>query len=251
MNPGVYLWQAKQQHGPYRLDDIKNFLRNGQISVTLMARLDSAVDWVPVYCIAEIRDDPEMLSMIRGSTSGDMSIEFEIAERTAQEVGQLIENLARAVSAENESLQKLIQQKMPVLWRQVFTFKAQFLGAVEARTLEARYYTLQALTKFNAAGFLRRQCQESSSLLWGVVTGLLAAREERTNAIEALTLLDKAIAVFDNPDDRLKKAVIYNLLGQRVEALRELERIVVCWRAEENREKYIEARQFRDEIEAA
>lgn len=251
MSPGVYLWQAKQQHGPYRLDDVRNFLRNGQISATLMARLDGAVDWVPVYCIPEIRNDPELLPMIRGATSGDRSVEFEIAEGTAQEVGRLIENLARAVSAENEQLQKLIQQKMPVLWKQVFTFKAQFPDTVEARALEARYYTLQALTRFNAAGFLRRQCQESSSLLWGVVTGLLAAKEERAYAIEALSLLDKAIAVYDNPDDRLKKAVIYNLLGQHVEALRELDRIVVCWPIEENREKYIEARQFRDEIEVA
>jgi len=50
-------------------------------------------------------------------------------------------------------------------------------------------------------------------------------------------------------EHRLEKAVIYDLLGQREDALRELARIMVTWPPEENIKEYIEARQLRDEIE--
>ena len=251
MTTNIYVLSANQQHGPYRPDDIRNFLQNGQILPTLMSRFDGVTDWVPVFCIPEIRDDPAMAPFIRSASSGDPSIELAVVAATLKEMDQLIDKLAASASTENAELQKLIQRKDQILWKQIYTFKGQFPDAAESKILEASYYRLQALARFNAAGFLRRQSQGASNVVWGVVTGLLANRQERVSATEALSLLDKAIAIHDNLGDRLKKAVIYHLLAQRDDALRELSHLMVNWSPRENLAEYIEARQLRDEIETA
>jgi len=251
MTTNIYILKANQQHGPYRPDDIKSFLQNGQVPPTLMSRFDGSPDWVPVFCIPEVHDDPAMAPFIKSASSGDPAVELAIVQNTIKEADQLLERLARSASTENVELQKLIQRKTQILWKQIFTFKGQFPDALESKVLEASYYRLQALTKFNAAGFLRRQSQDASNVVWGVVTGLLANRQERASATEALSLLDRALAIYDNPEDRLKKAVIYHLLAQHDDALRELSQLMVTWPAAENLEEYIEARQLRDEIETA
>lgn len=251
MTTNIFLFRSNQKQGPYRLEDIEGFLQQNQIPITLMARFDGSGYWMPVYCIPEVREDPAFASMIKAATSGDAEIELAIVESTAKEVGQLIERLAQTVADENKELQQVVHRRTQILWRQVYTYKAQFPDTPEAGALEAWFYRLQALTRFNAAGYLRRQSQAATNVVWGMVTGLLASRQERTNAGEALALLDQAISAYDNPEDRLKKAYIYHLLGERNDTLRELDRIMVAWPPQENVEEYIAARQLRDEIEAA
>lgn len=251
MSTNIYLYRSGQQHGPYQVADIKGFLQKGQVPITTMARGDDTGDWVPLYCIPDIRQDPAFSQSLRAASSGDAQIELAIVESTAKEIGQLIEKLSQAMGTDNKEFLGIIQRRTQILWRQVYTYKAQFPNTIEAKALEAWYYRLQALTKFNTAGFLKRQSQEATNAVWGMVTGLLASRQEEATAKEALAFLDQGIAAYDNAEDRLKKAVIYHLLGQREEALRELGRIMVSWPPEENIEEYIEARQLRDEIEAA
>jgi tetratricopeptide (TPR) repeat protein len=251
MTTNIYILKGGQQHGPYRPEDLKTFLQNGQMAPTLLARFDGGAGWVPVFCIPEIQADPSLAPLLRSTSSGDQSVELAVVESTLKATGQLIERLARSTSAENAALQKEIHRKTQVLWRQLFTFKGQFPETAESKVLEASYYRALALSKFNAAGFLRRQSQDATNIVWGVFTGVLANRQERAGALEALSLLDKAVAVFDNPEDRLTKAGIYNLLGQRDDALRELSHLLASWPATENLDVYIEARQLRDEIETA
>jgi hypothetical protein len=251
MSGNIYLYKSGQQHGPYQIADIKGFLQADQVPITTMARRDDAGRWLPLFCIPEIREDTAFSHSLRAASSGDPQVELAIVERTANEISQLVEKLSQAVGGENKELHGLIQRRTQILWKQVYSYKAQFPEASEAKALEAWYFRLQALTRFNTAGFLRRQSQETTSAVWGVVTGLLAGGQEQTNAQAALDLLDQGIAVYDNPEDRLKKAIIYKLLGQRQDALRELERIMVSWPPEENIEEYIDARQLRDEIEVA
>lgn len=203
-----------------------------------------------MYCNPEIAEDSEFSARLKAASSSNAQIELAIVERTAKGIGELIEQLAQAAGTENKELHSVIQRRTQILWKQVYTYKAQFPDTTEARVLEGWYYRVQALTRFNTAGFLRRQSQEATNAVWGAVTGLLAGRQEKVNANEALAFLDQAIAAYDNAEDRLKKAVIYRLLGQREDALRELEQILVSWPPEENVEEYIEARQLRDEIEA-
>lgn len=244
----IYVLKANQQHGPYKHDDLRSFLRNGQIAPTLLCRFDECADWVPVFCIPEVQADTSLGSLLKSASSGDPTVELAVVQSTLKETGELIERLARSTSTENSELQKAIQRKAQLLWHQLFTFKGQFPDAPESRALEAAYYRVLALTKFNTAGFLRRQSQDATNVVWGLFTGLLASRQERASAEEALSLLDKAVAVYDNAQDRLTKAVIHNLLGHRDEALRELSHLLSSWPASENMNEYIEARQLRDEI---
>lgn len=250
MAANVHLYRAGQQHGPYQFGDIKGFLQKEEVPITTMARWGDAENWAPLYCIPEIREDPVFSASVRAASSGNAEIEMAIVEATGNEIGHLIEKLSQSGGTENKELHNVIQRRTQIFWTQVYTYRGQFPESVEGKALEAWYYRLQAMTRFNAAGFLRRQSQEATSAVWGMVTGLLAGRQERGNAKEALVLLDQGIAVCDNAEDRLKKAVIYHLLGQREDALRELKHLMVTWTPEENVEEYIEARQLRDEIEA-
>jgi hypothetical protein len=250
MAADIYLYRTGQQHGPYELGAVKDFVQKGQVSITTMSRWGESGNWAPLYCIEEIREDPAFSANLRAASSGNAEIEMAIVEATAKEIGQLIDRLSQAGGTENKELQKVIQRRTQILWRQVYTYRGQFPDAIEAKALEAWYYRLQAMTRFNAAGFLRRQSQEATSAVWGMVTGLLAGGQEKVNAKEALALLDQGIAFYDNAADRLKKAIIYHLLGQREDSLRELRHLMVTWPPEEIVEEYIEARQLRDEIEA-
>ena len=250
MAADVYLYRTGQQHGPYQPGDIKGFLQKEEVSITTMARWGDAGNWAPLYCMPEIREDPAFSTSVRAASSGNAEIEMAIVEATGNEIGQLIEKLSQAAGTENKELYNVIQRRTQIFWTQVYTYRGQFPESIEGKALEAWYYRLQAMTRFNTAGFLRRQSQEATSAVWGMVTGLLAGRQEKVNAKEALALLDQGIAAYDNAQDRLKKAIIYHLLGQRGDALSELRHIMVTWAPEENVEEYIEARQLRDEIEA-
>jgi len=86
----------------------------------------------------------------------------------------------------------------------------------------------------------------SDNLAWGIVSGMMANKQEKNNALQALPLFDKALSIFDNANDRFIKACLYKDLNQPQEALRELNHI--CANFPED-EMYIASRQFKDEIE--
>lgn len=246
----IYLYKSSKQHGPYTVDDLRSFLREGKVEPTVMSRVDDSFDWLPLFCIPEIRADSTPAEVLDGATSGDSKIELAVVERTAEEVRQSIERLGNVRGDHRAEIQKNIQRKSQILWKQVYAFKAQFPDGFEARMIEALYYRLQALTKFNAVGSMRKQSEETTSLVWGAVTGLLANRQEKDNAREALALLERAVTIYDNPDDRLMRAIIFHLLRQRDDALQEVRHILITWKPEENLEQFIDARQLRDELES-
>jgi tetratricopeptide (TPR) repeat protein len=139
-----------------------------------------------------------------------------------------------------------LQWKLRIFSKQVYAFKAQFPDTVEARAYEASIYSAQARARATTVGSMRKSEMRSSNLAWGVVSGILANQQEKSNALQALPLFDQALSIFDNPNDRFAKALIHYELKQSQEALRELNYIIMNFQDDP---LYLSARQFKDEIE--
>lgn len=244
----IYLYKRGQNQGPYPLDQIKTWLMSGQVQATAMGCFEGSADWSPLYCLPGIKDDPNFSPHVHTVTSGDREIEARIVQQTVDELDDLRERLDHTAVADQTPLQNQLNHKLTILWKQVFTFKAQFPDAVEAQRFEATLYTLQALARLGSVGFLRKASAKTNSLTWGLMTGLMANQQEKRNATEALGLLDKAISVFDNAISRLAKVSIYTALNQNEYALRELNYIVAHFQTDE---WYITARRMKDEIEVS
>lgn len=245
----VYLYDRGQQQGPYPLDQIKAWLVSGQIQASMMSRYDPIPYWVPLYCVPQIRDDASLKPLIDSATSGDMNVEEKIVQETAAELDALRERLFNSNTEQQDLVQKAMQRKLNIYWKQVYSFKAQFPDTIEARVYEASFYSAQALTKLGKVGFLRKESARTDSLAWGLVTGLIADQQEKNSAVEALSLLDRAIGIFDSANARLMKAsIFYHILTQPANAIRELNHIIATFRDDE---LYVSARQLKDEIETA
>lgn len=117
---------------------------------------------------------------------------------------------------------------------------------IESKAFEASYYSALARTKLSSVGFMRKTSATTSSVAWGLVSGMLANQQEKNNALQAMSLFDQALSIFDNAGDRFTKALIYNELKQGENALRELVYIIANFPDEP---LYFDARQLRDEIE--
>ena len=145
-----------------------------------------------------------------------------------------------------KGLQKQIDQKLQIYWKQVQLVKSQYPEAVEGQVHEAAFYTFQAIRKLFESGMMRRVSNRSSNAALGIATGLVAKQQEKNNAHQALTLLDQALSVFDYPGAHLQKANIFNVLNQKHQALQELNYIIANFQEDES---YLAARQLKDEIE--
>jgi hypothetical protein len=94
---------------------------------------------------------------------------------------------------------------------------------------------------------MRKQSAKASNMAWGLMTGMLANKQEKNAALLSLPLFDKALSIFDNAGDRFAKAFIYySLLNQTGDAIRELNHIAANFLGDP---LYVSARLFRDEIE--
>lgn len=240
----VYLYQNNKQHGPYSLDQLKAWLASGQISPTTMAQREGEAGWIPLFCIPQIRDDKDLEMIVRAATSGDFEIESKIVEQTLKEIEELLATSGDPATRAN--IQNRLQWKLRIYSKQVHAFKAQFPDAVEARAYEASIYSAQARARATTVGSMRKSEMRSTNLAWGVVSGILANQQEKNNALQALPLFDQALSIFDNAGDRFAKALIHYELKQSQEALRELNHIIMNFPDDS---LYINARQFRDEIE--
>jgi hypothetical protein len=239
----VHIHRGGQQHGPYPVDQIKAWLVSGEIGASVMSSTDGGSSWIPIYCIPEIRADASLETCIRTATSSKLEVEVKIVEETLKEIEQLMSNtdpMARA------NIQHRIHWKLRILHKQVYSLKAEFPESLESRAYESALYSAQARAKLTAVGGWRKSEMQANNMAWGIVSGLVANKQEKNNALAALPLFDKALSIFDNPGDRLLKAYLYKDLNQSQNAIRELNYICTNFLDDE---LYVAARQFRDEIE--
>ncbi len=240
----VHIHRAGQQHGPYPLNQIKAWLTSGELDAGVMASIDGA-SWIPVHCIPEIRGDDSLAPVILTATSTKLEIETRIIEETLKEIENITSNTDPAARA---NVQYRLQWKLRILHKQVYALKAEFPESIEARVYEAALFSAQARAKLSSVGGWRKSQMRSETLAWGIVSGMMANKQEKNNALQALPLFDKAIGIFDNANDRFIKACLYKDLNQPQNALRELNHICANFPDDE---MYIAARQFKDELEVA
>jgi len=239
----VQIHSGGQQHGPYPLDQVKAWLASGQLSASMMSSVDGGSSWIPVHCIPEIREDESLASVIRTATSTKLEVEAQIIEETLKEIEELISNTDPAALA---NAQNRLNWKLRILYKQVYSLKAEFPDSVEARVYEAALYSAQARAKLASVGGWRKSQLRASNMAWGLVSGMVASQQEKNNLLQALPLFDKALSINDNANDRLIKAYLFKELKQTENALRELNHIIVNFQGDS---LYISARQFKDEIE--
>lgn len=176
------------------------------------------------------------------------SFENEVAllKQYNKEIESMGDRLIDTDPQSAKALQKQIDQKLQIYWKQVQLVKSQFPNAEEALVHESAFHTFQALRKLFEAGLMRRVSNRSSNMALGIATGLVAKQQEKSNANQALAILDQALAVFDYPGAHLQKAMIYRMLNQTDRALQELNYIIANFQDDES---YLSARQMKDEIE--
>jgi tetratricopeptide (TPR) repeat protein len=178
--------------------------------------------------------------------TGSVQNELRLLEQYHQELFALKNQYAEVDSQTQKRIQLQVDQKMQIYWKQIHLVKSQFPENAEGALHESAFYTLQAIIKLFSSGMMRRMSDRSSGIAVGLATGLIAKQQEKSNAIQALSILDHALSIYDNPDARFAKAGIFQLLGQTPQALAELNYIIANF-PDDN--VYVEARQMKDEIE--
>jgi len=207
--------------------------------------MDGGISWIPVHCIPEIRRDESLASVIRTATSGDVEIEARIIDETIKELEEMMSNTDPASIA---NVQGRLQWKLRILHKQVYSLKAEFPDSIQARVYESGLYSCQARAKLVSVGGWRKSQMRSSNIAWGIVSNVMANKQEIKNASEALSLFDTALKIHDNVNDRLCKAYLYKELKQSENALKELNYIIANFAADP---LYITVRQMKTEIEGA
>lgn len=172
--------------------------------------------------------------------------EVALLEQYNKEIETLGDQLAESDPQTAKGLQRQIDQKLQIYWKQVQLVKTQYPDVVEGLVHESAYYTFQALRKLLDAGLMRRVSSRSGNMALGIATGLVAKQQEKNNANQALAILDQALQIFDYPGAHLQKAMIYRLLNQQDRALQELNYIIANFQDDDS---YLAARQMKDEIE--
>lgn len=172
--------------------------------------------------------------------------EVRLLDQYNGEIDQLKNHLAEADPQTSKQIQKQLEQKMQIYWKQIQLVKSEFPDEEESRLHEAAYYTFQAVIKLFSAGLMRRMSARSETMVMGVATGLIAKQQEKSNAHQALGILDQALSIYDYPGARFAKAGIYQLLKQNDQALKELNYIIANFPDDD---VYVLARQMKDEIE--
>jgi hypothetical protein len=172
--------------------------------------------------------------------------EVTLLEQYNSELEKMGSQLAETDPQSSKKLQQQIDQRLQIYWKQIQLVQAQFPEELDGKIHESAYYTFQALTKVFSSGAMRRVASRSSNMAVGIATGLIAKQQEKSNAAQALSILDKALGVFDYPGAHLAKAEIYRALGQSGNALTELNYIITNFQDDNS---YLAARQIKDEIE--
>jgi tetratricopeptide (TPR) repeat protein len=172
--------------------------------------------------------------------------EVALLEQYNKEIETLGDQLADSNPQTAKTLQRQIDQKLQIYLRQIQLVKTQYPDVVEGTIHESAYYTFQALRKLLDAGLMRRVSSRSGNMALGIATGLVAKQQEKSNANQALTILDQALKIFDYPGAHLQKAMIFRMLSQTDRALQELNYIIQNFQDDES---YLAARQMKDEIE--
>lgn len=172
--------------------------------------------------------------------------EVRLLDQYESELDKLKDQLVEADPQASKPIQKAIEQKKVIWLKQIELVKSRFPDATEWQFHTAAYYTLEARVLLFSSGLMRRVSDRSGNMAAKIAAGVIAKQQEKGNAKKALVLLDQALAIVDFPDARFVKAVVFHQMGQKAEALSELNHVIANFADDD---AYVEARKLKDEIE--
>lgn len=173
--------------------------------------------------------------------------EIRLLDQYESEMKQLTDALSEADPQSSKQIQKQIDQKKLVYWKQITLVQTQWPEATEGKLHEAGYYAAEALTLLFGSGAMRRASDRAGNPAMKIATGLIAKGQEAGNRTKALALIDKALAIVDHPFARYVKACALVDKGEKPAALAELDHIIAQFGDDED--VYMQARKLKDEIE--
>ena len=192
--------------------------------------------------------DSEGFCAMDGSPLVDNALlnELRLLDQYHSEIAAIKNRFVEADPQTKKHMQHQLEQKMQIYWNQIHLVKSQFPLVEKAARHEATFYVLHAVIQYCSSGLMRRMSDRSGNLAFGLATGLIAKQQEKNNALQALSILDHALSIYDYPEARFCKAWIYHLQGQNLNAMNELNYIIANFPDDEY---YIDARRLKDEIE--
>lgn len=176
----------------------------------------------------------------------NVETESELLNRYWQEAKSVVDQLVEATAQQEKPIRKDFDRRLAIYGKQLNSFKSQFPEDIRGAINEACFYELQALSLMGTSSGFRRAPGRGKSLAVTLATNAIASAQEKKNAQQALSLLDKAIATFEQPNSRYLKATIFNIIGQKANAINELNYIIANFPEDP---LYMEARSLKDEIE--
>lgn len=239
----IYLYKNNEQVGPYEESTVRDWLQNGQLSPNDSAIREGMTEWQPLGKLLFGDNQPSgNLNFIDDKRA---EMEEQLLGRYWEEIKSLCEQLIEVSPQQEKPIRNEINRKLEIYAKQLSNFKYQFPGDIRGNIYESSYYSLQASALLGSSSGFRR-VPRGKSLTIAIAAGALAKSQEKRNAQQALTLLDKSVATFDNPNSRYMKAIILNSLGQKEVALNELNYVLAKFQDDPI---YLEARTLKDEIE--
>lgn len=179
--------------------------------------------------------------------STSVEIEIQLLDRYYQEAKAACDQLAEASPQQEKPFKQEALRRIEIYLKQLGNFYNNFPNNEHYSFYHSIYYDLQALSLLGSSSGFRRTRVGGDSLVAAVAFGQLAKSQEKNNARQALSLLDKSIATHDHPYPRYMKALIYKGLGEKDNALREVDYILA--NSPSGDENYMNARVLRDEIQ--
>lgn len=162
------------------------------------------------------------------------------------ELKLLQDYLQAALEAEDP---KEMAQRIAVYEKQILTCKSQAVD-FNISWCESMVFYLKAQLKLKAEGFFEKTLKataQQSSGFDGLAPALLARDRGESRAREAVSLLDRAISLFDDPDYRFMRAALYMSLKDKRSALADAEHLLTHYADEQD--TYLAARKLKDEID--
>lgn len=233
----IYIQKLNDQKS-HSEDEVLEALLNGKLLPNDLACLKGMNEWKPLYILVELPS--EILAVFDARAEK----EYKLLSIYLQKLDE-----AQQVWLDDEHnlpLQREFQNKLNLFQKQVYEFKQQFPDFEEGKFMESMLYVKHALLKIGHKSYFRRASNRSETMAGGIVTGIIANRQEKNNLMEAIKIVDSAIGVYDNPIARNMKAFLLIEIGQKEQAIQELDYIIANFSDDE--EIYFEARQRKDEL---
>lgn len=234
--------------GPEDESSLARLARDGTIVGETPVWRDGMVQWQAAKEVLPGLFAPVAMSAPSTAPASSVATESRLFSQYDKDVRAAAEALSRAEPQRVAQADAELERRIGKLQKQADVLRSQFPDTPEAQLAESTSYLWQARAKVGHTGFLRRVADKQGNLM----IALVARQQEKANAIQALSLLDKSISIYDDGEARVFKAAILVGLGRKAEASEELGYVISTFAGnDESEEAYVQARQMKDDLDSS